>query len=131
MSPFEIRRKNIVCPATASSHLEGRVRREFGSYGLDQCLDLVETALDSGRGLPKPEGDDWLEGMGIGLAMLDFGPPTEHRSGAEIKLRADGTYHLAVGSTEMGNGSTTSHCQLAASVLNTRAAHRHHKRRHR
>ena len=53
--------------------------------------------------------------------MLESGPPTEHRSGAEIKLLADGSYHLAVGSTEMGNGSTTSHCQIAASVLNTRA----------
>ena len=93
----------------------------FGSYGIDQCLDLVEAALKSGRGLPKPEGDEWLEGTGVALAMLDSGPPTEHRSGAEMQLLADGTYHLAVGSTEMGNGSTTSHRQIAASVLNTRA----------
>ena len=34
----------------------------------------------------------------------------------------DGSYHLAVGSTEMGNGSTTSHRQIAASVLGTRAS---------
>jgi putative selenate reductase molybdopterin-binding subunit len=54
--------------------------------------------------------------------MLDSGPPTEHRSGAEIRLLADGSYHLAVGSTEMGNGSTTSHRQIAASVLGTRAS---------
>ena len=72
--------------------------------------------------MAKPEGDDWLEGTGVALAMLDSGPPTEHRSGAEIRLLPDGTYHLAVGSTEMGNGSTTSHRQLAASVLGTRAA---------
>ena len=54
--------------------------------------------------------------------MLEFGPPTEHRSGAEMRLLADGSYHLAVGSTEMGNGSATSHRQIAASVLNTRAS---------
>ena len=54
--------------------------------------------------------------------MLESGPPTEHRSGAEMRLLADGSYHLAVGSTEMGNGSTTSHRQLAASVLGTRAS---------
>src|SRR5436189_565848 len=36
-------------------------------------------------------------------------------------MRADGSYHLAVGSTEMGNGSTTSHRQIAASILNCRA----------
>ena len=105
---------------------------EFGSYGIDQCLDLVEAALKSGRGLPKPEGDEWLEGTGVALAMLDSGPPTEHRSGAEMRLLPDGSYHLAVGSTEMGNGSTTSHRQIAASVLGTRAEqHRHHQWRHR
>ena len=68
----------------------------------------------------------------MALAMLECGPPTEHRSGAEMRLLPDGTYHLAVGSTEMGNGSTTSHRQIAASVLGTRAdRHRHHQCRHR
>ncbi len=93
----------------------------FGSYGLDQCLDLVEKALASGDGSPKPEGEDWTQGTGIALAMLDCGPPTEHRAGAQMKLLPDGTYHVAVGSTEMGNGSVTSHRQIAASVLGSRA----------
>src|SRR5205085_3749343 len=43
------------------------------------------------------------------------------RSGAVMTLKPDGRYHLAVGSTEMGNGSVTSHCQLAAGVLGSRA----------
>ena len=38
-----------------------------------------------------------------------------------MRLRPDGGYHLAVGSTEMGNGSVTSHRQIAASVLGSRA----------
>jgi len=38
-----------------------------------------------------------------------------------MALLADGSYHLAVGSTEMGNGSVTSHRQIAAAVLGTRA----------
>jgi putative selenate reductase molybdopterin-binding subunit len=122
ISPFEIRRINKV---RETDRIESIWKEPsdavFGSYGIDQCLDLVEKALKSGRGLSKPEGDDWLEGTGVGMAMLDSGPPTEHRSGAEMRLLADGTYHLAVGSTEMGNGSTTAHCQIAASVLATRA----------
>ena len=110
-------------PPTASSSIWKEVSDVmFGSYGIDQCLDLVEKSLKSGRGLPKPEGDAWLEGTGVALAMLESGPPTEHRSGAEMRLLADGSYHLAVGSTEMGNGSATSHRQIAASVLNTRAS---------
>jgi CO/xanthine dehydrogenase Mo-binding subunit/aerobic-type carbon monoxide dehydrogenase small subunit (CoxS/CutS family) len=122
IDPFTIRRINKV---RETDRIESIWKEAsdvmFGSYGIDQCLDLVEAALKSGRGLPKPEGDDWLEGTGVALAMLESGPPTEHRSGAEMLLLPDGTYHLAVGSTEMGNGSTTSHRQIAASVLNTRA----------
>ena len=122
MSPFEIRRINKVRETDRIESIwKDPSDVEFGSYGIDQCLDLVEEALGSGRGLSKPEGDDWLEGTGVALAMLESGPPTEHRSGAEMRLLADGSYHLAVGSTEMGNGSTTSHRQLAASVLGTRA----------
>ena len=122
INPIEIRRTNMIRPNDwIESVWKDPSDVTFGSYGLDQCLDLVENALSSGRGLPGPEGEDWLEGTGVALAMMESGPPTEHRSGAEMRLLPDGSYRLAVGSTEMGNGSTTSHRQLAASVLGTRA----------
>jgi putative selenate reductase molybdopterin-binding subunit len=122
MDPFAIRRKNMVRPDDwIESVWKDPTDVGFGSYGLDQCLDLVETALAADGGLSKPDGDDWAEGTGVALAMLDCGPPTEHRSGAVMMLLPDGRYHLAVGSTEMGNGSVTSHRQIAASVLGARA----------
>lgn len=118
---FEIRRLNMVRPTDRiESVWDDPTDVKFGSYGLDQCLDLVEDALASGRGQSKPEGADWTEGKGIALSMLEGGPPTEHRSGAVMSLLADGTFHLAVGSTEMGNGSATSHRQIAATILGTR-----------
>jgi len=122
VDPFEIRRRNMIRPDDWIGSIWGDPSDvDFGSYGLDQCMDLVERALKSGRGMPKPEGEEWTEGTGSALAMLECGPPTEHRSGAEMRLLADGRYHLAVGSTEMGNGSVTSHRQIAAEVLQTRA----------
>jgi putative selenate reductase molybdopterin-binding subunit len=122
LDPFEIRRRNMIAPGDWIGSIWGDASDvDFGSYGVDQCMDLVEAALKSGRGLPKPEGEEWMEGTGIALAMLECGPPTEHRSGAEMRLLGDGRYHLAVGSTEMGNGSVTSHRQIAAEVLGTRA----------
>jgi CO/xanthine dehydrogenase Mo-binding subunit len=60
-------------------------------------------------------------GTGVALTVAESGPPTEHRSGAVMNLLPDGSYHLAVGSTEMGNGSVTSHKQIAAGVLGCRA----------
>jgi CO/xanthine dehydrogenase Mo-binding subunit/aerobic-type carbon monoxide dehydrogenase small subunit (CoxS/CutS family) len=118
LDAFAMRRKNMV---RSTDWIESVWRDPsdvgFGSYGLDQCLDRLEGALTSGRGAPCPEGKDWAEGTGIASAMLECGPPTEHRSGATMKLLPGGHYHLAVGSTEMGNGSVTSHRQIAASML--------------
>lgn len=93
----------------------------IGSYGLDQCLDFVEEALASGRGAKKPDDEDWLEGEGIALHAQDCAPPTEHRSEAHLSLLPDGTYYLAIGSAEFGNGIINAQRQVAASVLNTRA----------
>jgi CO/xanthine dehydrogenase Mo-binding subunit/aerobic-type carbon monoxide dehydrogenase small subunit (CoxS/CutS family) len=122
ISPFEMRRKNMIRPSDRIESIWSEASDvECGSYGLDQCLDIVEAALGSGRGASKPADDDWVEGAGIAMAVMESGPPTEHRSGAVMRLEVDGSYHLAVGSTEMGNGSVTSHGQIAASVLGTRA----------
>jgi putative selenate reductase molybdopterin-binding subunit len=124
IDPFTMRRLNMVKPGDwMESVWKDPSDVNFGSYGLDQCLDLVEKNLAAEGGLPVPPGEDWRQGTGIALAMLDCGPPTEHRSGATMTMRADGSYHLAVGSTEMGNGSVTSHRQIAASLLRCRADH--------
>jgi CO/xanthine dehydrogenase Mo-binding subunit/aerobic-type carbon monoxide dehydrogenase small subunit (CoxS/CutS family) len=122
MDPFEIRRKNVVRPGdNIESIWKEAGDASFGSHGIDECLDIVERELKSGKGEPRPVGDEWAEGRGVALAMLECGPPTEHRSGAEMRLLPDGTYHLACGSSEMGNGITTAHKQIAASVLGVRA----------
>lgn len=122
IDPIAMRRKNIVRPGdNIESIWKEPSDASFGSYGIVECLDIVERELAKGNGVFKPEGEHWAEGTGVALAMLECGPPTEHRSSAEMRLLADGTYHLAVGSSEMGNGITTAHKQMAASVMGVRA----------
>jgi putative selenate reductase molybdopterin-binding subunit len=123
LDPFAIRRLNMIGPEDwIQSVWDETSDVDFGSYGLDQCMDMVEAALAKGGGLPVPDGPDWLDGTGIAMAMLECGPPTEHRSAAIMTLMEDGRYHLSVGSTEMGNGSVTSHRQMAAEVLGSAAS---------
>ncbi len=120
MDPVELRLRNIVRPGDPMTALGVECSDlDFGSYGLDQCLELVRAALARGNGTAKPAGDDWLEGTGVALAMIACTPPTEHRSEAKLGLAADGTYHLAIGSPEFGNGSATVRQQIAATILNT------------
>ena len=123
IDPFVMRRKNVVKPGdNVESIWKEASDASFGSYGIAQCLDIVERELARGNGVEKPAGDNWREGTGAALAMLECGPPTEHRSGAAMELLPDGTYHLACGSSEMGNGISTAHKQIAASILGVRAS---------
>ena len=123
IDPFTMRRTNMI-RALDPVHSIWPFPHDgvIGSYGLDQCLDLVEQALASGRGEPKPDGDEWLEGRGVAIHGQDCAPPTEHRSEAHLSLLSDGTYHLGVGSAEFGNGIRNAQRQVAAMVLNARAA---------
>ena len=123
VDPFALRRMNMIRPEDWIESVWKDVSDVgFGSYGLDQCLDMVERKLADGSGLPAPEGTEWAIGTGFAMAMLECGPPTEHRSGVEMALLPDGRFHLAVGSTEMGNGSVTAHGQIAAAQLSARMA---------
>ena len=95
---------------------------DMGSYGLDQCVDFVEEALKSGRGEPKPAGDEWFEGKGIAMHVQEGAPPKEHRSQANLSLGPDGRFLLANGLAEFGNGSMNTIRQIAAQILGVRAA---------
>ena len=120
ISPFEMRRRNIVKPgdpmlAPPESEYHDVI---YGSYGLDQCLDLVERAMKADA--PSPQlSDDWLIGDGIALTMIDTVPPAGHIADCFVALRDDGGFDLTVGTAEFGNGTSTVHRQIAATTLST------------
>lgn len=118
IDPFEFRRRNVIAPG--DSFVDSHVLEDdltFGSYGLDQCLDLAEAALRDGNGVAAPEG--WQVGEGMAVAMIATIPPRGHFAEAAVTVGADGVYTLDIGTTEFGNGTTTVHTQLAAHELNT------------
>jgi putative selenate reductase molybdopterin-binding subunit len=120
ISPYEIRRRNMIKPGDPMLSPPGSEHTDvlYGSYGLDQCLDLVERAMQAEG--PKIEfSDDWLIGEGIALTMIDTVPPDGHIADAKISLREDGGFELVVGTAEFGNGTSTVHRQIAATALQT------------
>ncbi|MCQ1999892.1 molybdopterin-dependent oxidoreductase [Arthrobacter zhaoxinii] len=138
MDPLDFRRRNVVANGDrmVSTAPEPAEDVHYGSYGLDQCLELVSGALAAGRQRPETSGaelavssgpagaaDDggWLIGEGTAVAMIDTVPPRGHISHAKISLRGDGRYGLDVGTAEFGNGTTTVHAQLASTALRTTA----------
>ena len=127
MDPYELRRRNVVVPGDPfvvtsypSDGSEADDGLRYGSYGLDQCLDLVEEGM-SRDGEPAPEGPQWRTGSGMALSMIATTPPRGHFADTSVRLLADGTWELNVGTAEFGNGTSTVHHQIAVSALATTA----------
>ena len=118
LDPFDLRRINAVREGDPLHPDDDEKYEEdliWGSYGLDQCLDLAQEALRRGNGVEAPEG--WLVGEGMAAAMIATMAPRGHIAHTTATLRADGTYLLRVGTAEFGNGTSTVHRQIAATVL--------------
>ncbi|OMH23287.1 aldehyde oxidase [Tersicoccus phoenicis] len=130
IDPLEFRRRNVVgvLDQLVSMHAEPEEDVVFGSYGLDQCIDLVRDALDRGRrrwddaeaaGHVAPLGPEWRTGEGTAVAMIATVPPRGHIAHATVRLLPGGRYEARVGTAEFGNGTSTVHAQLVASALGT------------
>ncbi|OZC57217.1 aldehyde oxidase [Rhodococcus sp. 06-470-2] len=118
IDPFEFRRRNVIVPGDdiVAAHHEAD-DLQFGSYGLDQCIDLAEAALRRGNGEHAPAG--WKVGEGMAVAMIATIPPRGHRAETSVALLPEGRYEIRFGTAEFGNGTTTVHTQIAASELGT------------
>ncbi|MFC4628542.1 molybdopterin-dependent oxidoreductase [Promicromonospora alba] len=134
IDPVEMRRRNVIRPGDAfvvGRPVDGDL--EYGSYGLDQCLDLVESALARPRPPADPHppvdppspvepaetglDEEWSVGSGVALAMIATIPPRGHFTHAKVSVDADGDFVVDVGTAEFGNGTTTVHAQIAATEL--------------
>lgn len=117
MDPFDLRRINAVTEGDPLHPDEDKYEEDliWGSYGLDQCLDLAQDALRRGNGVEAPAG--WAVGEGMAAAMIATMAPRGHIAHTTATLRPDGTYLLRVGTAEFGNGTSTVHRQIAATVL--------------
>ncbi len=121
IDPFELRRRNAVRSGDPLLvvHAEPEEDLVWGSYGLDQCLDLAEAALLRGNGVAAPAGDQWRVGEGMAVAMIATMAPRGHIARTTVALHPDGRYVLGVGTSEFGNGTTTVHTQIVSTVMNT------------
>jgi len=128
MDPLDFRLRNMVRPGDDMLSIQPEPEEDvhYGSYGLEQCIQLVRDALERGGERYRNAGLDdlgpeWVTGTGSALSMIDTVPPRGHYAHTRLRLLPDGTYDAAVGTAEFGNGTTTVHAQLVATALGTRA----------
>ena len=118
MDPVEFRLKNIVKQGDADP-VSGK---KILSCGLDQCLIRGRQLMDWDK--KKKAYESLKTGPvrnGLGVACFSYAsgtyPVCVEIAGARLILNQDGTVHVQVGATEIGQGSDTVVAQMAAHTL--------------
>ena len=118
----EIRRRNLLRSGDATS-AEQIVAESVG------VLETLERAVEmagweerlAGANAFNAEHDELKRGIGISSVIYGVGlggkAPSLDKAGATMKIDADGSIAVAVGTVEMGQGLTTTLLQLAAEAL--------------
>ena len=120
IDPLELRRRNIDPPGRrAAGHRRPSRRRGVRRRQPRPMHRPRRRRTCSATATGNALGDDWLVGTGTASSIHETAPPTEHISEAWATLRDDGVYEIAVGTVEFGEGTSTAHVQIAASMLGT------------
>ncbi len=125
MDRLELRRKNHIrlgdtdpLSAKLGEGKEGLVR-VIRSTGLEKAIELGCEAIGWGRKRP-PSAPHLKRGLGMALAMQGSGIAGVDWGAATVKLNEDGSVNLAVGATDIGQGSDTVLAQICAQELGIR-----------
>ncbi|HET9317628.1 MAG TPA: molybdopterin cofactor-binding domain-containing protein, partial [Vicinamibacteria bacterium] len=122
--PLEFRRRNHVQEGDdqpiAESLGEGRegFKQLIRSCGLPRCIEQGAKAIgwSKKRRAKKVQGPV-VTGVGMAIVMQASGIPGVDMGAASIKMNEDGSFNLLMGATDIGTGSDTMFCQVAAEAL--------------
>ncbi len=110
MDPLEVRLKNGM--KRGSTTASGQVVQDVD---YEKCLKVVADKIGWGK---KESGKDGkLRGKGIAGLVKCPAQPSNAASSAIIRINEDGTAHVMVGATEMGQGMLTVISQIASEAL--------------
>jgi xanthine dehydrogenase molybdenum-binding subunit len=118
MDPVEFRVKNVA----RQGDIDPLTGVLFESCGLIECLQRGKVLIrwDEKRATwPKEQAGPVRRGLGVACFSYATGtyPVNTEISGARIILNQDGSVHIQVGATEIGQGSDTIVAQMAAETI--------------
>jgi xanthine dehydrogenase molybdenum-binding subunit len=118
LDPLEFRLKNVIRPGDRDA-LTGK---PFLSCGLVACLEKGRALIDwDAKRARLAKGQTGPKRRGLGVACFSYAsgtyPVCLEIAGARLILNQDGSVHVQVGATEIGQGSDTAVAQMAAETL--------------
>ena len=118
MDSVEFRLKNAVRPGDMNQI----GKRPIMSAGLMECIEKGKQLIDWEKkraDWPPSQTDPIRRGLGVACFSYLSGtyPVCVETASAHLSLNQDGSVHLRVGATEIGQGSDTAFAQMAAETL--------------
>jgi len=117
MDSVEFRLKNAARPGDISA----KTGKALHSVGIVECLEKGRDAIDWIARKKTFAGQSGMKRRGLGVACFSYGsgtyPACVEIAGCRLALNQDGTVHMQIGATEIGQGSDTALAQMAAETL--------------
>jgi CO/xanthine dehydrogenase Mo-binding subunit len=116
MDPLEIRRIN----ALRVGSITATVQKLEASVGITECLDAVSQSYHHALSSLRDAAPSPFVRRGVGLGAMWYGignTGMQNPSTAQVELGLDGQLTLYTGCADIGQGSTTVLCQIAAETL--------------
>ncbi len=123
IDPIMLRKKNIIEEGESHPFLAGATPQGDAivrSTALQRCIEKGKQLIGWEEKYPRKEIDaDRVRAVGMSVAMHGSAIGGMDVVEAEIRLNYDGGYSLYTGATDLGTGTETILCQIAAEVLLT------------
>jgi putative selenate reductase molybdopterin-binding subunit len=123
MDPLEFRKLNHIrkgetdLMSAAAGEGSGKKPRVMHSSGLPECIDRGSTSIGWRDKRGRPGTGVMRRGVGMAILMQGSGVAGDELAAAALKMNEDASFNLMVGSADIGTGSDTTLCQVAAEVL--------------
>jgi putative selenate reductase molybdopterin-binding subunit len=123
MDPLEFRKLNHIregetdLMSVAAGEGAGKKARVIHSSGLPECIERGAAAIGWHEKRGKPGDGPVKRGVGMAILMQGSGVAGDELAAATIRMNEDASFNLHVGSADIGTGSDTTNCQIAAEVL--------------
>lgn len=123
MDPLEFRKLNHIRQgdtdqmSAAAGEGAGKKARVIHSSGLPECIERGAAAIGWHEKRGKPGDGPLKRGVGMAILMQGSGVAGDELAAATIRMNEDASFNLHVGSADIGTGSDTTLCQIAAEVL--------------
>jgi putative selenate reductase molybdopterin-binding subunit len=123
MDPVEFRKLNHIrvgdtdLMSAAAGEGSGKKPRVMHSCGLPECLERGAEAIGWYKKRGHAGEGTRRRGVGMCILMQGSGVAGDELAAASLKMNEDASFNLHVGSADIGTGSDTTLCQVAAEVL--------------